>query len=132
LIPEEQRERWLDGAREVLATEDSWQGEFEFQHPDGTRFPVSTLVVVRRTDDGALDWVAMLARDISELKAAEDRLRQAATHDHLTGLPNRPLFNDRLARAVARHRRTRQGLAVLFCDLDGFKEINDTFGHAVG
>ena len=55
-----------------------------------------------------------------------------ATHDQLTGLPNRILFNDRLNQSVATARRNGQKLAVLFLDLDGFKTVNDTLGHAVG
>jgi diguanylate cyclase (GGDEF)-like protein len=87
---------------------------------------------VQRDADGAIEWVAVLGRDISERIEAEERLRRMATHDYLTGLPNRPLFNDRLQQAVARHRRSLRGVAVMFCDLDGFKEVNDSCGHAVG
>ena len=68
----------------------------------------------------------------AELKAAEAQMRHLATHDHLTGLPNRAALTDELDRAVSRHDRSAGGLAVLFCDLDGFKPVNDRYGHADG
>jgi diguanylate cyclase (GGDEF)-like protein len=71
-------------------------------------------------------------RMILQLNTARERARHLATHDQLTGLANRSLFHDRLSQAVSAARRGRQKLAVLFVDLDGFKAINDTLGHAVG
>ena len=68
----------------------------------------------------------------AELKAAEERMRHLANHDPLTGLPNRAALADELDRAVSRQDRSGSGLAVLFCDLDGFKPVNDRFGHADG
>jgi diguanylate cyclase (GGDEF)-like protein len=71
-------------------------------------------------------------RMILQLNSARERARHLATHDQLTGLANRSLLHDRLAQAVSAARRGRHKLAVLFVDLDGFKCINDTLGHAVG
>ncbi|MFN0314579.1 MAG: EAL domain-containing protein, partial [Burkholderiales bacterium] len=71
-------------------------------------------------------------RDITDRKTVEDRINFLATRDALTGLPNRVLFGDRIAQAIAASRRTGQGLAVFFMDLDRFKYINDTLGHDVG
>jgi diguanylate cyclase (GGDEF)-like protein/PAS domain S-box-containing protein len=70
--------------------------------------------------------------DITELKRAEEELAYMATHDALTGLPNRWLFDDRLALALAHAQRNRQKLAVMLLDLDHFKDVNDTLGHVVG
>jgi diguanylate cyclase (GGDEF)-like protein len=70
--------------------------------------------------------------DISDRKSLEDQLRHQALHDPLTGLPNRVLLHDRIEIALARARRDRSRLAVLYIDVDGFKEVNDRYGHAVG
>ncbi len=71
-------------------------------------------------------------RDITETKKAEEAIRHHAYHDHLTGLPNRLLFDDRLEHAIAQASRGHQILALLFLDVDRFKTINDTLGHAAG
>lgn len=73
-----------------------------------------------------------VGRDISSQLATEQRLRHLATHDALTGLPNRPLLSDRLRMAIAQARRTGRGFTVLALDLDGFKKVNDALGHGVG
>ena len=76
--------------------------------------------------------ILSVGRDITERKRAERQLAYMATHDPLTGLPNRMLFNDRLTLALAQAQRHHQKLAVLLLDLDRFKDINDTLGHNVG
>jgi diguanylate cyclase (GGDEF)-like protein/PAS domain S-box-containing protein len=74
----------------------------------------------------------VVCEDITERKEAEDSIRRLAYHDALTGLPNRALFNDRIEVALAHARRNREILAVLLLDLDYFKRVNDTLGHATG
>jgi diguanylate cyclase (GGDEF)-like protein/PAS domain S-box-containing protein len=76
--------------------------------------------------------VVLNGRDISERVALEEELTRQAFHDGLTGLANRALFRDRLEQALARAQRSRAPLALLLVDLDGFKQINDNFGHDVG
>jgi diguanylate cyclase (GGDEF)-like protein/PAS domain S-box-containing protein len=71
-------------------------------------------------------------QDVSSRKQAEEQLQYMATHDLLTNLPNRFLYNDRLNQAVAKAKRSDRRFAVLFLDLDGFKEVNDRFGHQKG
>ena len=86
----------------------------------------------RRDPDGTVVQVLGVVRDITDLVEAEERLTHAALHDPLTGLPNRALLLDRLTAALARSLRDGRRLSVLFCDLDGFKGVNDTFGHSSG
>jgi diguanylate cyclase (GGDEF)-like protein/PAS domain S-box-containing protein len=80
---------------------------------------------------GELELLAV-GRDISSQLATEERLRYMATHDALTGLPNRSLLSDRLRMAIAHARRSGRGFAVLALDLDGFKKVNDALGHPIG
>ena len=83
-------------------------------------------------DSGSVESITGSARNISELKASEDKLLHNAYHDSLTELPNRMLFRDRLEQEVRYAGRTGLTLALLFIDLDGFKEVNDRYGHAAG
>jgi diguanylate cyclase (GGDEF)-like protein/PAS domain S-box-containing protein len=85
-----------------------------------------------RTDFRGQPAALGAAIDITENKRATEQIRALAYHDPLTGLPNRSLFNDRLALAVAQARRSGDLLAVVFLDLDGFKRINDSLGHSRG
>jgi diguanylate cyclase (GGDEF)-like protein/PAS domain S-box-containing protein len=84
------------------------------------------------TRDGPVTGLLGIARDITERRKAEETIRRLAYHDTLTGLPNRALFEDRLRLALAQTQRSRQMLAVMFLDLDRFKLVNDTIGHAGG
>ena len=89
----------------------------------------------RRFDRDEITFLQSVANLLAAALArfdAEEQVRQLALHDPLTGLPNRALFLDRLAHALARSRRQHTGLAVLFADLDGFKHVNDTLGHHAG
>lgn len=85
-----------------------------------------------RDERGAVLQVLALYRDIQETVELTERLEQAAVRDHLTGLPNRRLLNDRLESALRRQSQTGRLVPVLYCDLDGFKRINDTGGHQAG
>jgi diguanylate cyclase (GGDEF)-like protein/PAS domain S-box-containing protein len=85
-----------------------------------------------RDESGRVTQVLGVARDITDVVQVEERLANAALHDPLTGLPNRILLTDRLRSALDRSKRSGTKLAVLFCDLDGFKQVNDSGGHAAG
>jgi len=109
------------------------QIRYRLRHTDGTWHWFSRHVVpFRRDASGAVVEVLGVLRDITDVVLAEEQLSHGALHDPLTGLPNRALLLDRLGAAVARSVRERREIAVLFCDLDGFKHVNDTAGHAAG
>ena len=83
-------------------------------------------------DDERRPGIVLNARDVSERKVFEEQLAHQAFHDPVTGLPNRALFVERVRHAIARARRETSGLAVIFLDLDDFKTVNDSLGHAAG
>jgi diguanylate cyclase (GGDEF)-like protein/PAS domain S-box-containing protein len=97
---------------------------------DGSEFPVEISLGLLETEQGRL--ISASVRDVTERRLAADALAHQATHDPLTGLPNRTLFLDRLDHALARARRSRGKLGVLFLDMDDFKLVNDTQGHEAG
>lgn len=97
---------------------------------DGSEFPIEISLSPLETDEGVL--VSAAIRDITDRKMAEQAMAHQATHDALTGLPNRVLLEDRLQQAVARSQREGTSVTVLFIDVDRLKAINDSRGHAVG
>ena len=97
---------------------------------DGTTFPMD-LAISEVVIDQRRHFVGIV-RDISDRKRDEEKIKQMAHYDHLTQLPNRALFNDRIAHALSVASRNREMLALLYIDLDGFKAINDTLGHEAG
>jgi diguanylate cyclase (GGDEF)-like protein/PAS domain S-box-containing protein len=108
-----------------------WTGEFMLRAGDGIEVPVLATVQAHR-EDGDIVLVSTIAHDITELKTAQHRLEYQATRDTLTGLPNRAHFFEAGEQALERAARHRTVTAVLFLDLDGFKAVNDSLGHATG
>src|SRR6185436_2815383 len=92
----------------------------------------STSRALRDPETGAISEIVAVSRDISERRRAEEQIEYQAYHDGLTGLPNRLLFRDRLTVALAHAKRQRSPVAVMFLDLDRFKNVNDTLGHSLG
>jgi diguanylate cyclase (GGDEF)-like protein/PAS domain S-box-containing protein len=106
--------------------------EVEFKTREGGTRATSINVGAVADSEGKTSYLEGTVQDITERKAAEARVQFLAYHDALTGLPNRVLFEDRLAKALANARRREEPLAVLWLDLDNFKTINDSLGHSVG
>ena len=104
--------------------------EFILNRKDGKQVTVEISTYPVKIKGKSL--VLGIARDVTGRKEAEKTIRQLAYHDPLTGLPNRRLFNDRLILALAQAKRKKQGLAVMFLDLDYFKDVNDELGHNLG
>jgi diguanylate cyclase (GGDEF)-like protein/PAS domain S-box-containing protein len=99
---------------------------------DGTQIFLENSVSPLRNKEGKIIGFRSVSRDVTEHKQYEQKLAEMATHDSLTGLPNRTLLSDRLTMGLALSRRSGNRLAVLMLDLDKFKAINDTMGHGVG
>lgn len=113
-----------------LARDGSWSGVLADLGPGADR-AIEVEVEMHDEEDGEPCYL-LTARDITARRRAELQLERLAHHDALTGLPNRKLLQDRLGLALARARRYREALAVLFLDLDDFKVINDSLGHESG
>jgi diguanylate cyclase (GGDEF)-like protein/PAS domain S-box-containing protein len=109
-----------------------WQGELWNRHKDGTIFAEALSINTIRRPDGAVHWYVALFSDITAKKEAESLIWQQANFDALTLLPNRRMFRDRLEQDLKKSRRDGTLLAILFIDLDRFKEVNDTLGHDKG
>ncbi|MFT3847139.1 MAG: EAL domain-containing protein [Propionivibrio sp.] len=117
--------------RELIAT-GHWYGEIWNRRKDGEVYAeMKTISAVRDAQGNTLQYVALFS-DITPIKEHEKQLEQIAHYDVLTTLPNRVLLADRLHQAMVQAHRYRQILAVAYLDLDGFKAINDTYGHETG
>ena len=109
-----------------------WRGETDFRHRDGHLIPTSQVIVVHRNELGDVELVATIARDITDERRVSERLRHLADQDPLTDLMNRRLLLDELHHEIAAVRRYGGSSALLMIDLDDFKYVNDSLGHAAG
>jgi diguanylate cyclase (GGDEF)-like protein/PAS domain S-box-containing protein len=116
----------------TAARDGVWEGENTLRGDPDHDIPVSQVVLAHRGDDGRIAFYSTIGRDITERKQYEAELRHQATHDDLTGLPNRTLLADRLTAEISRAARQGRMLALVFLDLDNFKRVNDSLGHAAG
>ena len=126
-------ERVMDGVfATIKGQENAWSDEYRFHRSDGGYAEVQDRGFIIRDGQGRAVRMVGATLDITERKVAEARIEALAYHDPLTGLPNRALLLDRLTQTLARAEREQRPSAVLFLDLDRFKAINDSLGHAVG
>ncbi len=135
LMPADERAQVTAAMAAAADTDDAGviQVDHRLMAADGTdRWFSRRMSAMRRDHQGRATELVGVLRDITAEMAAEQHLRYSALHDSLTGLPNRALLMDRLDSALARSERTHREVSVLFCDLDGFKHINDSAGHATG
>lgn len=134
IIPPSQREAHRAGMARFRTTGEgrvlNKRLELTARNRAGGEFPVEITIGV--TESGENKEFFAFLRDISQRKATEKELHHRAQHDALTSLPNRTLFADRLSQSIARAKRSGRLVAVMYLDIDHFKRINDSFGHAVG
>jgi diguanylate cyclase (GGDEF)-like protein len=110
----------------------SFKMEKRYLRKDGSPIWVGLTIACKRDRKGKCLYDISVVEDISSRKGAEERIQYLATHDGLTGLPNRDMFTKLLGLSIETARRYDRKLAVLFIDLDRFKTINDTYGHLMG
>jgi len=116
----------------LVREQQSWQGEVWMRRVDGEPYPAWLTVGAVRDADGVLTNFVCTQSDISARKLADEKILQLAYYDPLTGLPNRRLLYDRIRHCLGLHERTGRTGALLFLDMDNFKDLNDSRGHAVG
>lgn len=118
--------------RHTATTKGTWQGEIWIKCKTGKSYPAWLVVNSVRDSQGQITHFIAISLDITQQKANEQRIHYLAHHDVLTGLPNRFLCEERLQLCMQQARRTGAKVAVLFVDLDRFKNINDSLGHHIG
>ena len=114
----------------IKTANSSTPSEFTGIHKDNSAFPIELNISSKKINQTYI-YTAII-RDITEIKKNEEKLKHQAYFDSLTGIPNRTLFLDRSEIALNQAKRSNEGLAVIFIDLDEFKELNDTLGHDAG
>ncbi|QXI33190.1 MULTISPECIES: sensor domain-containing protein [Pseudomonas] len=132
LVVEDQQESHLRYVLKQLHQRGSWEGEVWLKRRDGDRYPAWVGITAVLDDEGDLASYVCFFTDISERKASEQRIHRLAYYDALTHLPNRTLFQDRLHTALQQAERQKSWVVLMFLDLDRFKPINDSLGHAAG
>jgi diguanylate cyclase (GGDEF)-like protein/PAS domain S-box-containing protein len=131
MLPEDSDDVWRQYEELVRGERDQYRVEKQFPRPDGSRVWTEMIVSLVRGKDGLPLYQVAMIEDVTERRQLQERLHHQATHDPLTGLPNRALFLERLGGAM-RGRAPDARMALCYMDLDGFKVINDSMGHHIG
>ena len=121
-----------EAALAAAARGERWRGEVEARRADGASIVEEATIAPVPGPAGKPVGIVAVLRDVTERRRLQERLERLAHYDSLTALPNRALFFDRLEGAVSRARREGRRFALLYLDLDGFKAINDRYGHDAG
>ncbi|MEB0272661.1 EAL domain-containing protein, partial [Pseudomonas sp. 5B4] len=132
LTVDDQQEAHLRYIIKQLHQRSSWEGEVWLKRRSGEHYPAWVGITAVLDDEGDLASYVCFFNDISERKASEQRIHRLAYYDALTHLPNRTLFQDRLHTALQQAERQQAWVVLMFLDLDRFKPINDSLGHAAG
>lgn len=132
LTVENQQAAHLGYILKQLSQRGTWEGELWLKRRDGEHYPAWVGITAVLDDEGDLASYVCFFSDISERKASEQRIHRLAYYDALTHLPNRTLFQDRLYSALQHAERQQAWVVLMFLDLDRFKPINDSLGHAAG
>ena len=117
---------------EHLLKGQEWHGELTNTRKDGTEYSVLTMISPIHQNDGNITNYVSIQDDVTERKQVEQRLQHLVNYDALTGLPNRLQLDERARYAISLAKRSGSSLALMFLDLDNFKDINDTLGHSFG
>ena len=127
-----QDEGYLKNIFTILSTQGSWQGELWSKQKNGEKYLQWLAISSMKDPNHHVEGYVFLFSDITKRKADEKRIWRQANFDSLTGLANRGLFIEHFSRSIERAKRNNKLVALLFIDLDRFKYVNDTFGHAAG
>jgi diguanylate cyclase (GGDEF)-like protein/PAS domain S-box-containing protein len=132
LYPAETRPVIINEAMPAAVRDGGWSGETVLASRDGREIPVSMVMIAHKGSEGHVEFFSIIARDISDQKRFQAQLVRLASHDHLTDLYNRRRLEEELDLHLAESRRYGIRGALLFVDLDQFKDVNDSLGHLVG
>ncbi|MFT0532999.1 EAL domain-containing protein [Castellaniella hirudinis] len=132
LRPGRHNRDFYDAMWHAINTKGRWEGEYWLQRKSGEEYAQRVVLDTAWNHDGSVNCRVVMLSDVTQKKQVEAAIWNQAHHDPLTALPNRQFFNEKLATLVAESNKTRSPLALLFLDLDLFKEVNDTLGHGIG
>jgi len=123
---------FFQGVAAEVEQSGKWEGEIWIRHKNGSPIPAWASIGRTLGRESSTEQIVAVFNDMTERKDAEEVIARQATVDLLTGIPNRALFIDRLSQETLRSEQGGHGVALIFIDLDGFKKVNDTLGHAAG